>query len=91
MRWSNIAGLDDHIITQIRERHGTAMYYETPNVAGLDGQGVANVECTCNHCKHEDGDGDEHEIMVILIIMVAIIIIKFAIITMIFIPNPFYL
>ena len=57
-----------------------------PNVAGLDGQGVANVECTCNHCKHEDGDGDGHEIMVILIIMVAMIIIKFAIITMILFP-----
>ena len=64
-----------------------------PNVAGLDGQGVANVECTCNHCKHEDGDGDGHEIIVILIIIliVAMIIIKFAIITIIVIPNPFYL
>ena len=29
---------------------------QRPNVAGLDGLGVANVECTCNHCKHKDGD-----------------------------------
>ena len=45
-----------------------------PNVAGLDGQGVANVECTCNQCKHEDGDGDGYEIMIIIIIMVIMIV-----------------
>ena len=42
---------------------------QRPNVTGLDGLGVANVEC-----KHEDGDGDGYEIMIIIIIMVIMIV-----------------
>ena len=39
-------------------------------VRWLDGQGVANVECTC---KHKDGDGNEHIVMMILMIIMKIL------------------
>ena len=52
-------------------------------VRWLDGQGVANVECTCKHCNHQDDDADGHGVIMIMMIMV--------IIAMILIHNLFYL